>query len=122
MPRKPDPIRHCQHCKKLMTRKEINGRVEDMAIFRRRKYCDRKCMARAFIKIDPTLGALRKRAEKFKKGACEVCGETEMIGVHHMDENPANNSSENIRTLCNSCHQTWHWHFGKERPKRLRES
>ena len=118
MPRKPDPLKHCQQCGKRMNRKTINGRVEDMTVFRRRKYCNRRCMARAFIKIDPTLSALRKRVEGYKKGTCEVCAATQALSVHHMDENPENNRPSNLRTLCNSCHQIWHWHFGKTRPKK----
>lgn len=120
MPRKPDPLLMCKQCGATMRRKEINGRVEDLAVFRRRKYCDRRCMARAFIKIDPTLSALRVRAHKSVKRACDVCEATKHLGVHHLDEDVTNNAPENTPTLCNSCHQIWHWHFGKVRPSRKR--
>lgn len=116
MPAKPDPIKHCIQCGAGMFRKRMStsGRLEDRAVFLRRRYCDQKCMARAFIKIDPTLGALRFRARKeaIKKGSCEVCGETRQLAIHHMDENVRNNSPENTPTLCNWCHKTWHHYFG----------
>jgi hypothetical protein len=119
MPRKKDPVKHCQQCRALMSRKVINRRIEDMRVFRSRKYCDRACMARAFMKIDPGLSALRMRQRGLRGDACEVCRGTNALSLHHMDENPRNDDLENIRTLCNSCHQLWHWHFGKERPKSL---
>lgn len=118
MPRKADPERACQQCGARMERKVSNGRIEDRTVFSRRKYCDRACMARAFIKIDPTLAAFRVRAKKLRGATCEVCGATTGLSAHHLDENPKNNTPENVRTLCGSCHQIWHWHFGKNRKTR----
>ncbi len=122
MPPKPDPLRKCHQCETIMKRKRFNGVLESMSAFMRRKYCDRACMARAFMSADPTLNALRWRARGLVKGECQVCGSTEMLGVHHLNEDPADNRKANIATLCNSCHQLWHWNFGKVRPKRRTDS
>src|SRR5690606_35336733 len=38
------------------------------------------------------------------KGSCEICGKENALDVHHKDENPLNNSLENLQRLCRSCH------------------
>lgn len=43
----------------------------------------------------------------FKK-ECEICKSLEKIYVHHKDENPWNNTKENLQILCRSCHQYLH--------------
>lgn len=35
---------------------------------------------------------------------CDVCGLSENLEVHHVDENPYNTSENNLRTLCLKCH------------------
>jgi hypothetical protein len=39
---------------------------------------------------------------------CVYCGETLIVAVHHYDENPNNNSPENLIPLCPTHHQYWH--------------
>jgi len=39
--------------------------------------------------------------------ACQDCGATEKLCVHHQGD-PANHSLENLRTLCSSCHIRLH--------------
>lgn len=113
MPKKDDPTKNCAFCGKELERKRIGGRLEDRTVFLKRKYCDRTCMAQGFLQQDVTLGALRKRAEEFRADRCEMCGSQESLSVHHKDGNPANNQSENLMTLCGSCHMKWHWTHGK---------
>lgn len=108
MPRKLTPEKHCQHCQARLYRKVINGRLEDLGAFNRRKYCDQECMATAFVKDAPSNSALSKRAEKFRGLSCEVCGDTKMVAAHHVDGNRKNNLPENIQSLCASCHATHH--------------
>lgn len=49
MPRKPDPLKHCEHCGILLARKRFkSGVLESLLHFGRRKFCDQKCMAAAF--------------------------------------------------------------------------
>lgn len=107
------PTRYCRYCRRQLHRKLFGSRLEDRAVFLRRKYCDTTCMSLAFRKIQPTLGALRKRAVRFRKLACEECGIQITLSIHHLDGNPANNDPLNLKTLCNSCHQKWHWAHGR---------
>lgn len=45
---------------------------------------------------------------KRRKNACEICGSTVNLDVHHIDENRGNNFPENLITLCQSCHMRVH--------------
>lgn len=112
---KPDTIKHCEQCGLLMARKRIGPRLEDLGVFRRRRFCNQACMGRAFLKVNPTLAGYRARAKKIRKDACEVCESKSDLHAHHMDEDPSNNDPKNVATLCGSCHQIWHWHFGRNR-------
>lgn len=111
---KNDPIKYCEQCGKQLARKRYNGQLEDMTRFRNRRYCDHVCQGLAQQKDDPTLAALRKRAEKFRGDTCERCGTTQELSVHHIDLDPSNNASSNLMTLCASCHTKWHWEHGKQ--------
>ena len=118
MPRKPTPRKVCGHCKMVLERKRFNGVLEDLSYFNRRVYCGRMCMAAAMVKEKVTLSGLRSRARKFRKTHCEICKTTKTVSIHHLDGNPANNSTGNLMTLCNSCHQKWHWKNGRTLPRR----
>jgi len=52
---------------------------------------------------------------------CQECGSTNLVGIHHKDRNPLNNSNENLVTLCASCHTKLHWKEGKK-PWKERQS
>lgn len=106
--RLPDPEKYCQQCGTILTRKTFNGRLEDLGVFKRRKYCDTTCMANAFVSDAPCKGTLHQRARKFRGKRCEFCGATTRLQAHHKDTNPQNNSPENIQTLCVSCHASYH--------------
>lgn len=112
--RKPDPEKYCEYCGERLKRKTINGRLEDLGVFKRRKYCDQKCMGLGHRKETPTISALWKRANRFIKDKCDMCGTTENLDTHHKDLNPKNNEPENLMTLCDSCHTKWHWQHGKK--------
>ena len=104
-PALPTPIKYCRHCGVQLERKTINGRLEDRGVFMRRLYCDRKCMALAMVKENcASPSHSRAKAHQQVKSACEVCGATGKLHVHHRDENPSNNSPLNLMTLCPSCH------------------
>ena len=118
MPRKTDPEKMCAYWGEKLERKRNTKRLEDRTIFLKRKYCNRTCMARAFIQEDVMKDALYKRARVFVGKVCETCGATERLEVHHKDDNPANNTSDNRMTLCDSCHTKWHWQHGKKPWKR----
>lgn len=121
MPRKADPEKQCGHCQAALTRKSFNGRLEDRATFMRRRFCDVTCSGLAQRKEVPTLAALRKRAERFRKAKCERCPATKELQVHHVDSNPANNDPANLMTLCGPCHTRWHWEHGKKAPAKKRD-
>ena len=115
---KPTPEHYCAYCGKKMERKILpNGEKECIQSFLHRKYCDRECMRKAFVKKDATKqkwgeahGSARKIAyliegrEKF----CEICGTTKSIDIHHKDGNPYNNAPDNLVSVCRSCHMKLH--------------
>lgn len=41
---------------------------------------------------------------------CVICGSTENLHRHHIDENIRNNKPGNITILCKNCHQAVHSH------------
>lgn len=60
---------------------------------------------------------------KHRKDACERCGATAKLMVHHKNEDRYDNRLENLETLCRRCHQVHHRcadNLPKEpRPKRI---
>ena len=50
---------------------------------------------------------------RWQKPACEQCGSTSRLGLHHVDRNRTNNSPRNLRTLCPTCHTRLHWQEDK---------
>lgn len=110
-PRKPDPQKNCRHCKAPMARKRTTGnRLEDLATFVRRKFCDRKCMAASMEGVIKVLNPKNSRRQSGKAvlPKCEWCGVETKRHVHHADEDPLNNAASNLRTLCASCHARSH--------------
>lgn len=119
MPQKilPDDDNFCRFCEKRMERKRMgsSGTLESRSIFRRRKYCDQKCMASALtgrIRV-LSINNSRRQSAKARRECCEQCGSVKLLHVHHMDENPLNNTPSNLKTLCLRCHFKWHWTHGK---------
>ena len=104
--------RYCEYCGKPLERKRINGRLEDFTVFTNRKYCNRECMRRAFVKVGNheqsyscAHGTARKINELWlKKDECEICGSTQNLDIHHIDGNYQNNELDNLVCLCRSCH------------------
>lgn len=106
VPPKPDPVKHCETCGNFMARKRFNGRLEDRGVFLRRRHCSLSC---ANTRKDVVKDTLHWRARRQRAEACTDCGTTERLHVHHKDRNPANNTSNNLVTLCASCHLKLHW-------------
>lgn len=109
-PRKPTPLKHCEHCGKQLERKRLpNGDLECLVHFNRRKYCDKTCMAAAFdakpVKENPGWMTAHHHARKLvAPGPCAKCGKPDASDVHHKDDDWQNNSPENLERICRSCH------------------
>ncbi len=106
---KPDPRKYCKYCKQRLRRKRYNGRLEDFGVFERRQFCDKACMALGHATRSVGRHGHLYRARQFKKDACERCGETEGLHVHHIDGDYSNNDPANLETLCGPCHLRHHW-------------
>lgn len=108
------PVKFCLNCGKKLDRKQFNGRLEDFAIFSRRKYCSRECSWICCQRDSISLSGAYKRAAKYRASVCAVCTSTKHLGIHHKDRNPLNNSIGNLVTLCASCHTKLHWKEDKK--------
>lgn len=112
-PRKADPAKTCRYCGQPLERKRINDRLEDRAVFLRRHFCDRACMAANMegkIKVLNEQNS-RRQSAKTNTGICSRCGRLRSatrLYVHHRDRNPLNNAPDNLETLCGRCHRTDH--------------
>jgi 5-methylcytosine-specific restriction endonuclease McrA len=110
---KPDPEKYCAHCGTRLTRKRFaSGVLESLLHFGRRKFCDQKCMARAFD-ARPSRSAdastSRYHARKMvPPGPCSICGKPDAMDVHHRDGNFTNNRPENLQRICRGCHTHHH--------------
>lgn len=104
--------KYCQYCGKKIERKRYSGILEDYTVFKKRKYCDRECMKRAFLKIgknNQTWSNAHTTARKINelilhKETCELCGSDINLDMHHIDGNWKNNELNNLMCLCRSCH------------------
>lgn len=114
-PRTQEQPKPCASCGTPMKRKRINGRLEDMGAFSRRKFCGRTCYSAGKVTPTPSLATLRSRAHREVplRDSCETCGSRTQLNRHHVNENPADNRPENVQTLCAPCHTRWHWMNGK---------
>ena len=109
MPRKVAPLKVCLGCGTMLSRKMFESRIEDMGVFRRRKYCSQPCMGMARRKTEVKRTTYLWRARKLRGPNCEACGTTTRLQAHHCDGIQSNNTAENIQTLCIHCHRFWHF-------------
>jgi len=114
---KQEPERYCAHCSAQLTRNRINERLEDMGVFKKRKYCNRACMAAGMVKENPSRKGFGIRARKFRQHECAQCGARENLSIHHRDRKWENNDPVNLETLCSSCHTSLHHAAGEINPK-----
>jgi hypothetical protein len=113
--RLPTPEKYCERCGVRLERRPLaSGYEEPLYWFNKRKYCSVTCSNAAIAEKklqSPVLTEKngRQRARKMKPPApCNVCGKGGRTWVHHKDENPLNNSPENLVRLCMSCHVKQH--------------
>ncbi|HKS67551.1 MAG TPA: HNH endonuclease [Candidatus Acidoferrales bacterium] len=100
----PDKI--CKTCGAAFNRRMMpNGRLQDVKLFLAQEHCSRTCgNSRKELKPKSYLW----RARKHRKDACEACGYTKRLTVHHCDQDQTNNDPANLQTLCSHCHDFWH--------------
>ena len=105
-------VRYCKYCGKQLKRKRFNDRLEDFTVFNNRKYCDRICMRKDYLKIGihtQSFSNAHTTARKINKlilhkDECEKCGSQKNLDIHHKDGNWQNNELDNLICLCRSCH------------------
>ena len=114
-PKLPTPEKYCERCGKKLERRSLsNGQSEPMYWFLKRRFCSVDCANKTTgeVKLQrpaSTAKASRRRARTAMPFApCAICGKTGYTEVHHKDENPLNNSPENLVRLCKSCHAKQH--------------
>lgn len=106
MPRAKEPEKFCERCGTAFSRRRFNGRLEDLGVFKRRKYCSLHC---ANQRERPRhWETYHWRARKHRGPSCEACGSTQKLHAHHVDGSPQNNEPSNIQTLCAYCHNFLH--------------
>ena len=112
IPKKDDPEKACQTCGVPLVRKRFaSGRLEDRNAFLRRRHCSLSC---ANTREGITRSGHQYRAKPYRKAACEACGSTTRLHVHHKDRNWRNDDPANLMTLCASCHLKLHWREDRE--------
>lgn len=113
----PTPEKYCAFCGKKMERQIYPSKLEDLGAFKRRKYCSRECMKKAFVVKDAseqTWSGAHESARKIvylieeREKKCEICGSTKNVDIHHKDFNHQNNNSDNLMLVCRSCHLKIH--------------
>ena len=106
MPQAKAPEKFCERCGGQYSRRRSNGRLEDLSVFKRRKYCSLHC---ANQRERPRhWETYHWRARRHRKSSCEACGSTQKLHAHHVDGSPQNNEPDNIQTLCSYCHHFLH--------------
>jgi|SRR3990167_2859506 len=107
------PKRFCPVCGNELYRKRGPklGRLESSTNFLKRKTCGPVCAAKNAIDPLASSNNYRRRARKYRKDHCEICGYSPngngspQLEVHHKDGDWHNNDPSNLQTLCRSCHR-----------------
>ena len=77
--------------------------------------CSHGC-ANTYFRTGPQHGnwkedAYRTTCFHFHRKQCVICGEQNLVEVHHLDEDKTNNNPKNLVPLCPTHHQYWHSAF-----------
>jgi len=95
---------HCALCDTTGSRLEIHhiDRNRDNNTLSNLELLCRKCHNKA-TRTPPTTTGYRRILVRLLGSQCSKCGGTESPEVHHIDGNPNNNDSNNLRLLCEQC-------------------
>ena len=90
--------------------------------YREKQTCSYSC-SNIYFRSGPDNGNWKESEENCKSSAyrstcfyyhkkkCVICGEKNIVEVHHLDENTKNNKPENLIPICSTHHQYWHSRF-----------
>lgn len=98
---------HCKQCNKPF-------QTSPSAQKRGRKFCSIKCVHMSRIRQN-TKYPLTTRDRIRRLGLldnCHQCGYSkypEILEIHHIDHNPANNDWSNLAVVCPNCHKEYHY-------------
>jgi hypothetical protein len=120
---KPKKDHQCKHCNKIFSDEPSRNRI----------FCSVKCKAKWQSKnllgknnpnwkpYNPLRSADRtiRRHILIKRQSCEKCNTYQNLQIHHIDQNRANNSPENLLLLCQYCHANEHRRIGDNCSVRL---
>ena len=72
--------------------------------------CSNSCSNTYFNGIRRNLNVTNYRTVCFRhhKKECVICGESKIVGVHHLDHDTKNNKPDNLIPMCPTHHQYWH--------------
>lgn len=97
----PKNITYCKVCLKPIKNFKTNKAT-----------CSRSCSNTYYRKGEGNgnwkSSAYRSTCFLYHKKECVVCGESNIIEVHHYDGNKNNNNPSNLIPLCPTHHQYWH--------------
>lgn len=100
----------CETCKKFFYVEERSSLFPS----KEKYFCSRKCACSVGGKAKSEKYGnqhYRTICFKFHKKECIICGEKNIVEVHHFDENHGNNSKENLIPMCPTHHQYMHSNF-----------
>ena len=119
-------FRPCEHCAGLISvsglsnherncflnpnnKKECLRCMQPIKNFRENLTCSKNCSNKLWPRTEPT--SYRTICFKSHDKKCCICGEKNIVEVHHMDENTSNNTPINLIPICPTHHQYWHSRF-----------
>ena len=100
------PDKSCEFCEIPLKRQSYPTGWETLARYMQRRFCSLHCSESKKSPLGKT--GYSWRARHYLKERCEVCGSKKKLTAHHVNKNRADNTPENIQTLCHHCHAFWH--------------
>ena len=98
--------RFCDYCGKEVKRLKTEFNTKSGYI-----YCSRECGNKHKNSLNKKINngtAYRRNALEYYGNSCSVCGyeeDTDLLEVHHIDEDRTNNELNNLIVLCCMCHK-----------------